>query len=156
MHYYGRTPASGIPRVRRALVMNPEAPDNHLMLAVLLIAAGRLDEARASLDTALDLAPEDSYGLLLQARINLLTGRREEAHGMWDRFHALARERYVSPTDFTRLALSLERYEDAWEWLARARAERRGWLVYLRVEPLLDPLRGDPRFEALRRDLRLD
>jgi hypothetical protein len=30
--------------------------------------------------------------------------------------------------------------------LARAHAERRGWMVYLQVEALLDPVRDDPRF----------
>jgi len=33
--------------------------------------------------------------------------------------------------------------------------ERRGWLAYLRVNPLVDPLRGQPRFEALLEKLRL-
>jgi len=33
--------------------------------------------------------------------------------------------------------------------------ERRGWLAYLKVNPLLDPLRGEPRFEALVKKMRL-
>jgi serine/threonine-protein kinase len=155
MHYYGRTPAQGLERVRRALVMNPESSDNHVMLAVLLIECGLLEEARTSVETALDLQPLDSFALLLQARINMRTGRQAEAMETWDRFQDLSRERYVSPTDFTRLALSLERWEDAWEWIERARAERRGWLVYLRVEPMLDPVRNDPRFQLLRRQMNL-
>jgi hypothetical protein len=32
------------------------------------------------------------------------------------------------------------------EWLARARDERQTWYLYLLHEPLLDPVRGDPRF----------
>ena len=74
---------------------------------------------------------------------------------MWDRFGDLARERYVSPTDFTRLALVLGRNEDAFVWLDRAREDRRGWLTSW-VDPLFDPIRGDPRFHALLRHLRLD
>jgi serine/threonine-protein kinase len=135
--------------------MDPELHDNHLMLAVLLTQAGRLDEARESVLTALDIQPLDSYGLLTLAHINRLAGRRKEAEETWERFHDLARERYVSPTDFTRLALSLGRLEDAWEWLERARADRRGWLVYLKVEPLVDALRPDPRFGELLRAMNL-
>ncbi len=156
IHYYARTPRLGLARVRRALVMNPESADNHLMLAVLLLECGQLEEARVSVESGLDLQPLDSYGLLLQARIDLRSGRRAEALRTWERFQALAAERYVSPTDFARLALVLERYEDAWTWIERARAERRGWLVYLRVEPMLDPLRGDPRFRELRSRMHLD
>lgn len=156
LHYYNRTPELGMPRVRRALVMDPELHDNHLMLAVLLVQAGRLEEARESVVTALDMQPADAYGILLLAQVNRLSGRHGEADATWARFEELARERYVSPTDFIRLALVLGRYEDAWQWIERAKADRRGWLVYLRVEPLLDPIRGDPRFRELQRFMRLD
>jgi eukaryotic-like serine/threonine-protein kinase len=156
LHYYARTPELGLTRVRRALVMDPELHDNHLMLAVLLTQAGRLEEARESVMTALDMQPLDSYGLLTLAQINRLSGHHAEADGSWARFQELAEERYVSPTDFARLALCLGRVEDAWQWIERARQDRRGWLVYLRVEPLLDPVRNDPRFRELQRVLRLE
>jgi len=35
-------------------------------------------------------------------------------------------------------------------------AERRGWLTYLKVEPLLDPIRSDPRFVEWLRRMHLD
>jgi len=37
--------------------------------------------------------------------------------------------------------------------LERAYRERRGWVAYLDAEQMFDPLRGHPRFEALRRQL---
>jgi eukaryotic-like serine/threonine-protein kinase len=43
----------------------------------------------------------------------------------------------------------------AFEWLERAYEERRGWLVYLNVEPMLDGLRADPRFRRLVERMRL-
>ncbi len=156
LHYYNRTPEQGIARVRRALVMDPELHDNHMMLAVLLIQAGRLNEARESLTTGLDMDPHDAYGMLMLAQVNRLSGRHAEADATWDRFHQIAKERYISPTDFTRLALVLGRYEDAWHWIEKAKADRRGWLVYLKVEPMLDPIRRDPRFRDLQRFMRLD
>jgi serine/threonine-protein kinase len=155
LHYYARTPELGLPRVRRALVMDPELHDNHLMLGVLLTQAGRLDEARESVNTALDMEPLDNYAQVVLAHINRLSGRESEAQATWNQFQATARERYISPTDFTRLALALGRYEDAWRCIDRALADRRGWLAYIRVEPLLDPIREDPRFRELLRLMRL-
>jgi serine/threonine-protein kinase len=155
LHYYARTPELGLARVRRALVMNPELHDNHLMLAVLLAQAGRVVEARQAITTALDISPDDGHGLQTLAQIELREGRQEEAQAIWERLHEVARRRYVSPTDFTRLALTLGRVDDAFEWLERARADRRGWLAYLRVEPLVDPIRNDPRFQELLRAMRL-
>jgi hypothetical protein len=39
--------------------------------------------------------------------------------------------------------------DKAFEYLERAYEERSGSLIYLKVEPILDPLRSDPRFQDL-------
>src|SRR2546425_3918084 len=62
---------------------------------------------------------------------------------------------YVSPVALATLYLGLGEYGQALEWTERAYEERRGWLAYLKVNPLLDPLRGQPRFEALVKKMRL-
>ena len=41
------------------------------------------------------------------------------------------------------------------DWMERAYAERRGWLAYLKVNPVVDALRALPRFKALVRQMRL-
>ena len=35
------------------------------------------------------------------------------------------------------------------DWAERAYEDRRGWLAYLETNPMLDPLRSEPRFQAL-------
>jgi hypothetical protein len=60
----------------------------------------------------------------------------------------------VSPVALATLHLGLGRIEPALDWAERAHAERRGWLAYLDVNPLVDPLRGHPRFEALAERMR--
>jgi Flp pilus assembly protein TadD len=135
--------------------MNPESHDNHLMLGVVLTQAGRLAEAREAITTALDFSPEDSHALVSLAHVDLLQGHRQKAEAAWERLEELARQRYVSPTDFARLALMLERSDAAFTWLDRAHAERRGWLAYLKADPLYDPVRSDPRFTELLGRMRL-
>jgi hypothetical protein len=39
--------------------------------------------------------------------------------------------------------------QKALDWVERAVDDRRGWSAYLRVHPVLDPLRGEPRYAAL-------
>ncbi len=39
----------------------------------------------------------------------------------------------------------------AFEWLQKAYEDRSGWLVYLKIDPMFDPLRSDPRFTDLLR-----
>ena len=61
----------------------------------------------------------------------------------------------MSPVAFVTVHLGLGETDQAFAWLERAREERRGWLCYLRVEPLLDEVRGDPRFGKLLEVMRL-
>ncbi len=61
----------------------------------------------------------------------------------------LAKRRYVSPYEKAVIHAGLGENEEAFAWLEKAYAERAGWLVYLQVEPRLDPLRSDPRFGNL-------
>jgi hypothetical protein len=45
--------------------------------------------------------------------------------------------------------------EQAFTWLNRAYDERDNWLIYLKVEPRLDPIRSDARFADLLRRVKL-
>jgi hypothetical protein len=76
-------------------------------------------------------------------------GRRREAQLEMDQLHALAERDYVSPVAFATGDLGLENWESALDWLERAYDDRRGFMAYLRVNPILDGLRGMKRFEAL-------
>jgi hypothetical protein len=40
-------------------------------------------------------------------------------------------------------------------WIERAYDDRRGWMAYLRVNPILDSVRREPEFEALAQRMRL-
>jgi hypothetical protein len=53
------------------------------------------------------------------------------------------------------LHAALGETDAAFSWLDRAYEQRRGWLAYLNVEPMLDGLRADPRFRRLQERMRL-
>ena len=40
-------------------------------------------------------------------------------------------------------------HSQALDWLERAHRERSLWMAWLKIDPLLDPIRGEPRFEML-------
>ena len=56
---------------------------------------------------------------------------------------------HVSPYDVAVLYTALGEKDKALEQLNKAYEDRAGWLIYLKVEPLFDPLRSDPRFADL-------
>jgi serine/threonine-protein kinase len=56
---------------------------------------------------------------------------------------------YVSPVELAMIHIGLGDIERALDWAEAGIPERRGWLAYLNVHPVVDPLRGHPRFDAL-------
>jgi len=60
-------------------------------------------------------------------------------------------QKYVSPCDLAMIYVGLGEHDQAFSALDRTFEERSLWLGYLNVEPQLDPLRRDPRFQDLLR-----
>jgi serine/threonine protein kinase/TolB-like protein/Tfp pilus assembly protein PilF len=78
-----------------------------------------------------------------------LAGEREAAQRILDQLTADAESRHVSPYDFTILHAGLGQTDDAFECLEKAYESRSEALVWLKVDPRLDGLRTDPRFQDL-------
>jgi len=79
-----------------------------------------------------------------------LSGNKMEAKKILDQLKKLSQERYVSAYSFALVYLGLGDKEEALRWLEQSYQDRAGSDIgFIRVDPLLDPLRGDPRFEAL-------
>jgi len=68
---------------------------------------------------------------------------------------ARSRKQYVSPYYIAISYLGLGKNELAMDWLEKAYADRSNGLVFLEVEPELDPLRSNRRFVALQTKLNL-
>src|SRR4029077_17871821 len=79
-----------------------------------------------------------------------LSGNKMEAEKILDQLKALSKARYVSAYSFALAYLGLGNKEQALRWLEQSYQDSAGAYVgWIRVDPLLDPLHGDRRFEAL-------
>ena len=67
----------------------------------------------------------------------------------------MARRRYVSAFHFASVCARLKRAEETFQWLERSYKERSTNLLFLKVDPNLENVRGDPRFAALVRRIGL-
>jgi serine/threonine-protein kinase len=146
---YARRPDEALEHLRRAVVQDPTAQETHRILGIALMLAGRDDEAREALEEAADLSGRAPYDLAILGHLHASRGRNAEASALLAELETRARERYVSPVAFAMLHAGLGNLDEVFAWLERAYEERRGWLVYLKVEPLLDRVRDDPRLAAL-------
>jgi TolB-like protein/DNA-binding winged helix-turn-helix (wHTH) protein/Flp pilus assembly protein TadD len=76
-----------------------------------------------------------------------LAGRKHEARKLIDELNEIARHRYVAPALFVNAYLGLGDKETALTWMERGIEEHDQWFL-LKVDPTLDPLRSEPRFQA--------
>jgi serine/threonine-protein kinase len=153
---YARRWEESVLRLRRAVALNPTFDENVWALGVSLMELGELDEAERVLRDAEALATANFHAFATLGRLAVRQGKRSEAEARLRQLERIARDRYVSPVDFARLSIGLGDHEAAFHWMERAYEERRGWLAYLRVDPLVDALRPDPRFAEWLRRMRLD
>ena len=148
-YFYARRYDQARYHSERAIAMNPNSEESYRMFGLALAAEGRLDESIQLLREAVAMPIASSYTRASLGYALALAGRRAEAEEILAGMRAEASEHYVSPVAFAMLLLGLGDAEGALDAAERALEERRGWLVYLKVNPLLDPLRGHPRFEAI-------
>jgi hypothetical protein len=93
---------------------------------------------------------DDPLVLGLLARAYASSGNTTGAEKILNQLNELSKVRYVSAYSFALVYLGLGNKEESLRWLEESYQDHTGDdLAYLKVEPLLDPLRGDPRFEAL-------
>jgi eukaryotic-like serine/threonine-protein kinase len=112
---------------------------------------GRADEAVKLAEKALD---GSSGGQLFIAALGAnyaAAGRPDDARAALARLDEMAETSYVSPYHRALIHINLGEPEQALALLQEAYAITDGWLVWLGVEPQLDPLRDHPEFADLLR-----
>jgi serine/threonine-protein kinase len=148
-YYFARRYADAIAQQRRALEIEPDLAVAHLWYGLSLEQTGAGEDAVQRFTEALRLLGRDPVGLAFLAHGLAIAGRKAEALARLDELLAMREERYVSGYDIAVACTGLGRHDDALTWLERGYAERTHWMALLKVDPRLDPLRGDPRFAAL-------
>lgn len=89
---------------------------------------------------------DDPYILGLLGHAYALSGWKDQALQILDQLTELSKERYVGAN----VHLGLGDKEQALRWLEQSYRDRPGSDIgFIKVDPALDPLRGDPRFEKL-------
>src|SRR3989442_10529872 len=103
---------------------------------------GQWAEAERVIRDGMALSGTGTYTMATLGYVLARTGRRAEAEALLAELTAAAQRDYVSPVALATVYLGLDHRDRALEWVERAYQERRGWLAYLQVNPLVDPLRG--------------
>jgi tetratricopeptide (TPR) repeat protein len=150
-----------IEQLRRALEVVPDWPAAHQHLAWAYRAKGMTEEAFAENQTALKLNPKQVDVLAEIGSLYATTGRRSEAIEILEQLRMRShpeelRGGVAGGGGFAGLYLALGEKDSALAVLERAFETRPATLRTLKVNPIWDPLRGEPRFRNLLRRLGLD
>jgi hypothetical protein len=104
---------------------------------------------------ATELPAAGSYTLATLGLVLGRAGKHDAARAVLADLERRAAEDYVSPVAFATIHLGLGEWGRAVPWMERAYDDRRGWMAYLRVNPILDGVQNEPEFQELVRRMRL-
>ena len=136
-------------QARRALEIDPRFFLTHYYLGAVLQLKGRLNDAIPEFQKAFELNG-DPYSLGILGQGYARNGRKEEARKILGRLEDEAKVRDSAPYAIALVYLALGEKDRAIDELERGYGKgETNYLFVIKVDPLLDELRGDPRFEAL-------
>jgi hypothetical protein len=147
--YYDRKYAEALATMQRVAAIGEQSPT----------ILGRIHSALGDHPTAFKYIAT-GYGrtrnpalIAEQGRLEALMGRRDRAEAIVAELRQLRESNsgYVFPGDLAFVLVALGSIDEALHWLEVAAQERASRVLWLRVDPRLDPVRSDPRFQQLLR-----
>src|ERR1700730_12884156 len=148
--YYAKRYDESVTQLRKTLDLDPTSFYTHYNLGIALQAKGDLPGAIVEYEKAKQLSSDNLLVSTLSAAAKAQAGDKDAARRMLSDLDKESQHREVLGYWRTLLYLSLNNKEEALRWLEQSFKERDGSNInWIKVDPLLDSLHGDPRFEAL-------
>jgi len=147
-------------QIREILDFDPANYEAHYLLGWVCKENAQYDEAIEQYWTALSLAgesPADSLRAIAGlARTYALSGDTEKARIHLDNLLDKSKRAYITPYIVAKVFAILGETDLAFEWLEKAYLDRSPYLSTILIDPELDNIRGDPRFNAFLRKMGFD
>ncbi len=149
--YRARRYDEAIEYLHKAIEMDANALDGHIFLGFVYVQHKRHEEAIAEFQKVVTLSGRNPSLLGLLGYGYAVAGKRGEALAIFKELNQLSKRQHVSSLEIALIHIGLEDREQAFTWLDKAHKERAWVLGFLKVEPVFDSLRSDPRFTELMR-----
>jgi len=138
-----------IEQLRAVIAMDPGHYQAYWFLGHTYAANKQFAEAIAAAKKAVELSERAPGALGMLGLSYGLAGKKTEATQILNELLELKKSRYVTPAALANVYVGLGDKDQAFVWLEKAYQERSNYIAYLKVFPLLDPIRSDPRFADL-------
>jgi serine/threonine-protein kinase len=83
-------------------------------------------------------------------------GRQDDAERAFQETLKSSRRSMLEPANYMLLNIGLGKKNDTLDWLENACAERTANVNAIKVDPIYDPLRNEPRFRAVLKQIHLE
>lgn len=153
--YAARRYAEGARQLAQTLALDRNHFPALYFLGMTELQRGNHAEAIERFQRANDLQ-DNLETLALLAHAHAVAGQREKAEDLLERIASRSPGRYVSHYHLAMVHTALDRHDQAFFHLDEGCRERSMRMLFLRVDPALDPLRSDPRYTDLLGRLALD
>jgi Tfp pilus assembly protein PilF len=131
---------------RSVLAVQPEYTNARWGLGFALIVNHQTDQAILELERTVAMMNRSPGSLDMLATAYAHAGRRQDALTLINELKEGRQKGYVPPGAFINIYLALGDYDQAFFWCDEAYKEQAGILQWIKVAPLFDPVRDDPRF----------
>jgi len=168
LYYLSRQYDKAIAQCQIGLQISPQYLPARIQLALAYEQVGKLNDAISELEQASGVvagsksSPDSKQHAIdlpvlhaLLAHAYALAGRRAQATAELNKLQAQAANQYISPAYFGIVWMALGDHTQAFIFLNKAYQDRSEHVLYLGLEPIVDPLRSDPRFDSLLRQIGL-
>jgi len=146
--FMGRQYDSAVEQERRALELEPNCYTCHAYLA--LAFAQKRQFAEAVVEARRARVPQASpIDVATAGSVIAAAGDRAEAEELVSGLLHTMRRRFVCPYEIATTYLALGKRDEAIRWLEKAYQARSICMIWMGVDPRLDPLRSEPRFQNL-------
>jgi len=149
--YVRRDYDRAIEQARKTLNLDASFSNAHLVLSFALQQKTLYTEALAEAEKAAALSGNSAASLGCIGGCYAALGKASEARKIIGELEELSKCQYVSPFVIGWVYLNLRNKEAALAYLEQAYAERSAYLSLIKIEPSLDFLRSEPRFQDLQR-----
>jgi tetratricopeptide (TPR) repeat protein len=138
-----------IEQLTKTLDMDSRFPQTDLWLGLALQAKGLYDQSLAAFEEGIRLTNGNPTFVAGRGVSLVLAGRREEAEKILAAFEEQRKTQYMPMASMVQMNIALGNTDAAFEWLDKAAEYRASFMMPIKVYPFFDPIRADPRFDAL-------
>jgi TolB-like protein/DNA-binding winged helix-turn-helix (wHTH) protein/Tfp pilus assembly protein PilF len=150
--YFSRQYDRSIEEFRRVLEMEPNFPRAYIVIFPL-VEKGLFGEALADVDKWKRVV-DSPWPLAVQVYVYARSGQMAQARLTLQKLQRLDQRQFMDPAAILMAHVGMDNKDETFAWLQEC-YDARSPLTTLKVDPMYDPLRSDPRFQKFLHDVRL-